>query len=146
MTASLTREAIEPVLLGSQYHQFLGIQLEEVNDRFLTIRLPYNELFYTSADGYIHGGILSTLIDIAGYFEVFRFVNRPVPTIDLKIDFLRPGRAGDLLATATVVKLGRTVSTADISVTDLSGKPIAIGRGLFSTRQDDQAAVHTAQE
>lgn len=58
MAAVLTREEIEPVLTGTKFHQFLGIRLEEVNDQSLTIRLPYNELFYTSADGYIHGGFL----------------------------------------------------------------------------------------
>ncbi|KKO55476.1 hypothetical protein XI25_00825 [Paenibacillus sp. DMB20] len=127
---------MEPVLTGSKFNQFLGIRLEEIKDRSITIRLPYNELFYTSADGYIHGGILATMIDIAGYFAIFSLLNQPVPTVDLKIDYLRPGRAGDLLATATVVKLGRTVSIADIVVTDLSGKQIAIGRGLFSSKQE----------
>ncbi|WP_052759397.1 PaaI family thioesterase [Paenibacillus sp. DMB20] len=136
MAACLSREEMEPVLTGSKFNQFLGIRLEEIKDRSITIRLPYNELFYTSADGYIHGGILATMIDIAGYFAIFSLLNQPVPTVDLKIDYLRPGRAGDLLATATVVKLGRTVSIADIVVTDLSGKQIAIGRGLFSSKQE----------
>lgn len=136
MLTHLSREAIEPVLTGSKFHQFLGIQLEEIHDQSVTLRLPYNELFYTSADGYIHGGIIATVIDIAGYFAVFSLLNQPVPTVDLKIDYLRPGKAGDLLITATVVKLGRTVSIADIVVADLSGKQIAIGRGLFSSKQE----------
>ncbi|WP_145133789.1 PaaI family thioesterase [Paenibacillus sp. Y412MC10] len=136
MAAVLTREAIEPILTGTKFHQFLGIQLEEVNEQSVTIRLPYNELFYTSADGYIHGGILATVIDIAGYFAVFSQLNQPVPTVDLKIDYLRPGRAGDLLFTASVVKLGRTVSIADIVAADTTGKAIAIGRGLFSSKQE----------
>lgn len=136
MTAGLSQEELEAVLTDSQYHQFLGFRLEEFGDQSITIRLPYNELFYTSADadGYIHGGMISTLIDVAGYYAIFRFLNRPVPTVDLHINFLRPGRAGDLLATATVVKLGRTVSIADIVVTDLERKQVAIGRGLFSSK------------
>ncbi|MDO3409273.1 PaaI family thioesterase [Saccharibacillus sp. CPCC 101409] len=135
MPVSLTRAEIEPVLTGSAFHQFLGIGLDELTEETLTVRLPYNELFYTSADGYIHGGILSTLIDIAGYFAVFRFLDRPVPTLDLRIDYLRPGRAGDLLAAAKVVKLGRTVSIADITVTDTEGRQIAAGRGVFHSAE-----------
>lgn len=134
MAVTLTRTELESILTTPKYHQFLGLQLEELTEQSITIRLPYNELFNTSADGYIHGGIISTLIDVAGFFAVYRLLNHPVPTVDLKIDFLRPARASDLLATATLVKLGRTVSIADVTVKDAEGKEVAIGRGLFSSK------------
>lgn len=134
MAEALTRTELESVLITPEYHQFLGLQLEELTEQSITIRLPYKKLFHTSADGYIHGGIISTLIDIAGFFAVFRLLNRPAPTVDLKIDFLRPAKASDLLATASLVKLGRTFSIADVVVRDAQGKEVAIGRGLFSSK------------
>ena len=135
MPGILSHEELETELGSSAYHQFLQLKLEERTDQSIAIRLPYNELFLTGKDGYIHGGMIATLIDIAGYFAVFQKVNQPTPTVDLHIDYLRPARAGDLVAKAHVVKLGRTVSIADIVVTDPAGKEVAIGRGLFSSKQ-----------
>lgn len=59
--------------------------------------------------------------------------NVGVPTIDLRIDWLRPARAGDLVATGRVVKTGRRVSIADVEVHDALGQLVAIGRGLYAS-------------
>jgi len=58
---------------------------------------------------------------------------RGLPTVDLRIDYLRPAQKGDLFAEAAVVKGGRTLGVADITVTNGAGKKIAVGRGLYST-------------
>ncbi|WP_379141178.1 PaaI family thioesterase [Paenibacillus sp. sgz500992] len=131
----INREQIETLLRSSAYHRFLDVQVEELNEESITILLPDNDLFVTGDAEYIHGGIIATLIDIAGYFAVHRKVNLPTPTIDLRIDYLRPAAPGVLRAKANLVKLGRTVSLADISVTDHTGKEVAVGRGLFSSKQ-----------
>lgn len=139
MKRVITITEIEELLTDSPYHQFLGIQLKEITNESLTIKLPFKETFITgNDDGYIHGGLLATIIDIAGYFAIFQFLNQPVPTIDLRIDYLRAARREDLFAEATVVKLGRSVSVADIVVTNADSKKIAVGRGLYSTIQTDK--------
>jgi uncharacterized protein (TIGR00369 family) len=136
MTDVVLPEQLESLLRESAYHQFLDIRLEQVTEEFIVVRLPQNNIFVSGQEpGYIHGGIIATLIDIAGYFSVFRKLNIPTPTIDLRVDYLRPARSGDLLARASVIKLGRMVSVAEISVTDEDGKQVAIGRGLFSSKQ-----------
>jgi uncharacterized protein (TIGR00369 family) len=56
-----------------------------------------------------------------------------VPTIDLRIDFLRVAPDGDLSATATIRRAGRTLAVADVEISDAEARVVAIGRGLFST-------------
>ena len=56
---------------------------------------------------------------------------RDVPTIDLRIDYLRPATPGSLTATGRAVRVGRSVAVADIEVVNEAGTAIAIGRGLF---------------
>lgn len=127
-------EQLEKSLLESNFHQFLGIQLVELTEDHLIIKLPLNELFVTEG-GYIHGGILATIIDIAGYFEVQKQFPHPNPTVNLRIDYLRPAKNEDLYVTAKTIKLGRSVSVVDVKVTNEQQTIIAIGRGLFNTKQ-----------
>lgn len=134
MAVLVDRQQLENQLLQSDFHQFLGLELLEVTDEHLKLKLPLKELFVTEGN-YIHGGILATIIDIAGYFEVQKQFPKPAPTVNLTIDYLRAARREDLYVTAKTVKLGRSVSVVDVTVTNEENKIIAIGRGLFNTKQ-----------
>jgi uncharacterized protein (TIGR00369 family) len=57
-----------------------------------------------------------------------------VPTINLRIDFLRPASATDLRAVARIRRAGRTVGVVDIDVIDEQDRVIAIGRGCYGTK------------
>jgi uncharacterized protein (TIGR00369 family) len=46
-------------------------------------------------------------------------------TIELKINFLRPFKSGTLIATAHVVKAGRTIGLVECDVTDTEGRLVA---------------------
>lgn len=134
MNVVVNRDQLEKQLLQAKFHQFLGLELLEVTEEHLKLKLPLNELFVTEGD-YIHGGILATIIDIAGYFEVQKQFPQPAPTVHLTIDYLRAAKREDLYVTAKTIKLGRSVSVVDVTVTNEVNKMIAIGRGLFNTKQ-----------
>ena len=81
----------------------------------------------------IHGGVIAALADIAGDYALAVTLGGGVPTIDLRVDYLRPAE-GDLLATARTVKKGRTIGVADVEIKDAAGRLIAVGRGAYSTQ------------
>jgi uncharacterized protein (TIGR00369 family) len=56
-----------------------------------------------------------------------------VPTIDLRVDYLRPARRGTLRALARAVKVGRTVGVADVELRDANDAVVAVGRCAYST-------------
>jgi uncharacterized protein (TIGR00369 family) len=60
-------------------------------------------------------------------------VGSGVPTIDMRVDYLRPARRGDLLAVARTLRVGRTVSVADVEVRDEQGSVVAVGRAVYAS-------------
>ena len=123
----------------SPYQRFLGVTCERAGDGEVVIRLPFREEFLR-ADGsdWLHGGVIAALIDIAGDYAIVTRLGQGVPTIDLRIDWLRPAKAGDLVATGRVVKTGRRVCVADAEVHDASGALVAVGRGLYASPEKQE--------
>lgn len=119
-------------------HQWMKPQLLAVDDGSgeVRIRLPVRTEFRRDPDRpEVHGGIISALADIAGHAAVAARVKHGVPTIDLRVDFLRPAAGSALIAVATLVKCGRSIAVADIQITDDSDRLVAVGRGAFSTKE-----------
>jgi uncharacterized protein (TIGR00369 family) len=118
----------------SPYQRFLGLRLVRAGDGEVEILLPFREEFLRE-DGsdWLHGGVISALVDIAGDYAVVTRVGQGVPTVDLRVDWLRPARRGDLLATGRVLRTGRTVCVADVEVRDERGTTVAVGRGVYAS-------------
>jgi uncharacterized protein (TIGR00369 family) len=121
-------------LTDSPYQRFLGLTLVRYEPGLVEIRLPFKTEFLR-ADGsdWLHGGIVSALIDIAGDYAIVSQTGVGVPTIDLRIDYLRPARSGDLVAIGRALKVGRTISVADVEVRDSRGEIVAVGRGVYAS-------------
>ena len=77
--------------------------------------------------GTLHGGILCDVADAAmGVAYASTLADgESFTTLELKINFLRPFRDGKIIATARVVKAGRTIGLAECDVTDADGRLIA---------------------
>ncbi|HEX9821069.1 MAG TPA: PaaI family thioesterase [Methylomirabilota bacterium] len=122
----------------SPYMRFLGLEVVRAETGRVEIRLPFRDEFLRQ-DGsdWLHGGVVSALIDIVGDYAVITEVGVGVPTIDLRVDYLRPARRGALTATGRTVRVGRTVSVADVEVHDESGALVAVGRGVYASPRTD---------
>jgi uncharacterized protein (TIGR00369 family) len=130
------RDEFEKMVLACPFHRFLGLTLEEMSEEEgrVTLSATMREEFSRSDQvAELHGGVIASLIDIAGDYAVALKVGRGVPTINLRVDYLRPGRGSKAVATASVVRCGRTIATVDIEVSDESGTLFAIGRGTYSS-------------
>lgn len=100
----------------------------------IRIRVPYQERFSASVEKpFVHGGVVATLIDISAHAAVAVQTGRTSPTIDLRIDYLRPVPALDIYAMARAIKVGRSVARVDVEISDVKGTLFAVGRGTFST-------------
>ncbi len=118
----------------SPFHRLLGLTVARAKPGEVEVIMPYSDrLLANTTSPYIHGGAIATLIDVAGNFAVIAAIDRDIPTIDLRVDYLRPVRKGALRAVGRTVKVGRRLGIADVEVFDEDGQIVAIGRGLFST-------------
>ena len=59
-------------------------------------------------------------------------LGKPLPTINLRVDYLRPGK-GMLTLAARVRRSGKTVGVVDVDVLNDAGELVAIGRANYST-------------
>ena len=118
----------------SPFMRFLGLELIKAEKGKVEIRLPYREEFLRN-DGsdWLHGGVVSALADIAGDYAVITETAPGVPTIDMRVDYLRPARRGDLTAVGKTVRVGRTVSVADVEIRDSLGTLVAVGRACYAS-------------
>jgi uncharacterized protein (TIGR00369 family) len=123
-----------PDLALSPYQRFLGLELVRYEDGLCEIHMPFREeLLREEGSDWLHGGVISALIDIAGDYAVETKTGGDVPTIDLRVDYLRPAKRGSLIAIGRVIKVGRRVNVADVEVKDETGRLVATGRGVYAT-------------
>jgi uncharacterized protein (TIGR00369 family) len=85
----------------------------------------------------LHGGVMSALADAAGGAVVWASLDDErarVSTIDLRLDYLRPGKLELLVAEAQLVRIGNRVGVADVRLFN-GGSPevtIATGKGVYN--------------
>ena len=119
-------------LASSPALAWLAATLEELGPDVAVLKLPYREQI-TNGSGTVHGGVLAALIDLAADWAMIKTLGRPVPTIDLRVDFHSPAMPGDLTCHCKVVKVGSQFSSSESFVFDTSGKLLASGRGTYFT-------------
>ncbi len=130
-------ERLAEWLEESAFHKLLGLKLDGVDraNQTVAIRCLYGPNVERSpGTGQYHGGVIASLIDIAGDFALIAVLGHGVPTINFRVDYLRPVSSGDLLARARVRKAGRTVGVVDVDVEDSAGRLVALGRGCYGTQ------------
>jgi uncharacterized protein (TIGR00369 family) len=128
-------ERLRHELRHPPFHHFLQPEPVSVDAEagVVVIRLPFRPEFRRAADASdYHGGVLAALIDLAAHAAIAVQIGRMAPTIDLRIDYLRPAPGRDLTATAKVLRLGKTIGRADVEIAE-GTTLLAVGRGTFST-------------
>jgi acyl-CoA thioesterase len=107
---------------------FLNMQLLELRQGYAKVMLKVLAE-YENFNGVTFGGIIMAVADQAFGYAV-NSVNRPNVASQFNIHFVALARAGDeLIAEGRVVKSGRKVSIAEMTVTNQDGKLIAKATG-----------------
>jgi uncharacterized protein (TIGR00369 family) len=90
----------------------------------------------SNIQGAVHGGAIATLADTAMGAACWTLVEEGVPfaTLDLNISFLKSVREGQLIATGSIIRPGRSVHFAECGVTDGTGALIARASCTFHVR------------
>jgi uncharacterized protein (TIGR00369 family) len=132
------RPSLESVQFGleaSPFICFLGIRLRSFDAKSgsLEAELPFRPEFERlDSSGQHHGGVISAFIDTVGdYAVVLLEGTEALPTLNFRVDFLRPGW-GDLIARTQVRRVGRTVALVDVDVVDAYEKLVATGRCVYA--------------
>jgi len=115
------------------FADLLGVEVTEVEDGHAEGELEMREDLSWNADHMMaHGGVTFTLADTVGGAALVSLVDQPVPTVDMRIDYLEAG-TGDLRAEADVVRCGDDVGVVDVEVYAVDDTQVADARGVYKT-------------
>jgi uncharacterized protein (TIGR00369 family) len=131
-----TFEFIRENIAATPFHQWLLPELIEVNEESssVIVRLPIRpEFSRLPGRPELHGAIVAAMVDITGHAAIAAKLKHSVATVDMRVDYLRLAGGAELIAAATVVKLGRTIGVVDVRIEDDQKQLVAIGRAAYVT-------------
>jgi uncharacterized protein (TIGR00369 family) len=104
---------------------FMGIELVELKTGYAQFRMPIRPEYLQGA-GSLQGGLMVALADeaIAHAMLTQLLPTEGLTTIEIKSNFLAAVSSGELIATGTVFKKGRSLVIGDCLVTDDQGRNI----------------------
>lgn len=123
-------EFIRRFLPTSPYAGHLGMRLVEMHADEAILALPFSNEVVTIGNT-VHGGAIASLIDTAAM--VAAWSGAPMPeqlrgtTVGLTVSYLAAASGEDLLATARVLRRGRSLVYLDVDVRNQAGRAIAKG-------------------
>ncbi len=128
-------EDIQKIFDASPFMSHMKMKAESVDHAAseLTCTMPMQPFMERRAGTQqFHGGPIAAFIDTAGDYAMALHVGAPVPTINYRVDYLRPAMNTSLTAVAKVRRAGRTVGVVDIDITDDKGRLVTVGRGCYA--------------
>jgi uncharacterized protein (TIGR00369 family) len=132
----LSIDKLQQLITRGPFNQWLNFTVLKADAEGLEVRAAWRDEWVVNPDRrYTHGGILAAIVDVAADYAIAAEFGRPVPTIDLRVDYHKAAMPGDLVATARIVRMGSQYSTAEAYVYDKDGALVASGRGTYFTAQ-----------
>ncbi len=126
------------------FNQVLGLRVESLDPQAPKLRFDMKpELIGNPRRQILHGGVISAVLDVAAGFAIHLAVAKlkdedpergdfpNIGTIDLRVDYLRPGRGKFFVATGRVVRLGNRVAVAHTEMANDDGELIAMGAAAY---------------
>jgi uncharacterized protein (TIGR00369 family) len=132
----LTAAELQAMLNRSAFIAFLGLKVTDAdpaNER-LTMECEMRPEFERGpGSGQWHGGPIAAIIDTVGDYALIMALRRGLPTINFRVDYLRPAIKTRLITTATVRRNGKSVGVVDVDVFNDKKVLLAVGRATYST-------------
>ncbi|MCX5806318.1 MAG: thioesterase family protein [Proteobacteria bacterium] len=130
------------------FNKLLGIKIELISyERVKVLFHMRDELMGHYSRRMLHGGVISSVIDVTGGLSAFMSIQEKmadetletrlkrfgrVSTIDLRVDFLRPGIGKWFVATAYTLRTGNKVAVTRIELNNDQNEIIAVGTGSYT--------------
>lgn len=129
------------------FNKLLGLTPQSMDIENGCVRFAMREeLKGNTVSGALHGGVISSVLDIAGGFVVFldlyrRMREQPmeklmerftkISTIDLRTDYLRPGIGKSFVASGFTLRTGNKVAVVRSELRNDEGVLIAVGTASY---------------
>ena len=129
------------------FNRLLGLKVTSLNSdggtmAFSTRKDLIGNIFHRT----LHGGVISSVLDAVGGLtasaslvvraaglseEKVKAMFAQVGTIDLRVDYLRPGRGERFTASGRIMRSGRKVAVVRMEMHNEDGLLVAVGTGTY---------------
>ena len=134
MTPDARAARLDEIMGKVPYIRFLGMKAEVAGDQMTAI-LPFSEhLIGNTMLPALHGGVIGAFMEMTALAQLSVVQHTPKvhKTIDVTIEYLRPGRALTTYARADLRKVGRRIANVTVEAwQEARGTPVAALRGHF---------------
>ncbi|PKN51252.1 MAG: hypothetical protein CVU55_12505 [Deltaproteobacteria bacterium HGW-Deltaproteobacteria-13] len=129
------------------FNKYLGIKIDSISPGGVVVRIDMrDELIGNFEKNILHGGVMSSLLDFTGGViaqihvlnemkdaTLDKLVKRltGMGTIDMRIDYIRPGKGAHFLATGHILRLGHKVAVTRTELVNDEGVLIAVGTSTY---------------
>jgi len=156
MSASLSHEAARQLIgeifvYDMPFNRELGLELKHLDGDSAELTFTnQTRLVGNAAQKILHGGVIASVLDVAAGLVCVTssLIRRDKPdhplledemrqrlskmgTIDLRVDYLRPGRGEVVTASAKLIRAGNKVSVARVDLHSDSGVHIATANATY---------------
>jgi len=130
------------------FNRVLGLRVETPGNSEIQVCFDMREeLVGNFTRGNLHGGVISSVLDVVGGLVAFIAILQRegvqsvadeaekfsrLGTIDLRVDYLRPGIGTTFAAKGFVLRAGRKVAVARMELHNEENSLIAVGTGAYS--------------
>lgn len=129
------------------FNKYIGMQISRLGYERISINFDAKpELLGNPVHKILHGGVISTALDQAGglmammsmlqnseasTLEDLMSLLKSLGTIDLRVDYLRPGRGKSFQVNAEILRLGNKIAVTRMELYNESDYRIAVGTGTY---------------
>ena len=116
----------------------LGAKLKSLKPGRVEMCLPFKEEFIGNpVSRVLHGGVTAAIVDHVGGFAAMSSIpegNTLMSTVDLRIDYVSPAGAEEMICEAKVTSRNKSLIRSDVTCWNHDKtKVIATGRGLYNS-------------
>ena len=131
------RTAVVRELYGRvPFHRAHGVEVLLVTPQRAETKVPYEDPLVGNPDlQVLHGGAISSLVDLTGAAVFVDDCEDYTPTIDLRLNYLSAAGRRPLYASATVERTGGTIGVAAVEV-EPGDELCATGTGVYKLSDD----------
>ena len=127
--------------------QLLGLKITQFSSQQSEVRFAWQDkLIGNPVQKILHGGVTATALDsVGGIVAAASIIEQldeltlenvqqslaKLSTIDMRTDYLRPGRGEHFIATAKIIRGGSKVAVTRMELHNEKGEHIAFGTGTY---------------
>jgi uncharacterized protein (TIGR00369 family) len=122
------KEALSKLINRSPYFSLISMEIKELEWGTSVLEVELEEK-HLQPFGYVHGGVIASVMDAAAFWAVFPQVKDGLglTTVEIKVNYLAPVKKGKLVAKGRCIKIGKTLALGEAYINSAEGNLLAHG-------------------